>query len=94
MQLKDKVAVITGAASGIGKEIAFEYAKQGAKVCIADLALDAATATANEINIAGGAAMAVTMNVTDEAQVDAGIAQVIARFGSAVMIVVSGCAAR
>jgi len=82
MQLKDKVAVITGAASGIGKEIAFEYAKQGAKVCIADLALDAATATANEINIAGGAAMAVTMNVTDEAQVDAGIAQVIARFGS------------
>ena len=37
MQLKDKVAIITGAASGIGKEIAFEYAREGAKVVIADL---------------------------------------------------------
>jgi len=40
MQLKDKVAIITGAASGIGKEIAIEFAREGAKVCIADLALD------------------------------------------------------
>jgi 3-hydroxybutyrate dehydrogenase len=37
MQLKNKVAVITGAASGIGKEIASQYAREGAKVCIADL---------------------------------------------------------
>ena len=81
MQLKDKVAVITGAASGIGKEIAFEFAREGAKVCIADLALDAATATANEIVQAGGAAMAAAMNVTDEAQVDTAIAQVVGQFG-------------
>lgn len=81
MQLKDKVALITGAASGIGKEIALEYAKEGAKVVIADLALDAAKATADEINKSGGKAMAVAMNVTDEAQVDKGIADAVAAFG-------------
>ena len=81
MQLKDKVAIITGSASGIGKEIAIEFAAQGAKVCIADLSLDAAKATASEIEKSGGVAMAVAMNVTDEAQVDAGVAQVVAQYG-------------
>ncbi|MDE3009253.1 MAG: 3-hydroxybutyrate dehydrogenase [Pseudomonadota bacterium] len=81
MQLKDKVAIITGSASGIGKEIAIEYAREGAKVVIADLSLEAATATAAEITQSGGTAMAVAMNVTDEAQVDAGVAQVVAQFG-------------
>jgi 3-hydroxybutyrate dehydrogenase len=81
MLLQDKVALITGAASGIGKEIAFEYARQGAKVVIADMAFEAATATANEIIMAGGAAIAVAMNVTDEAQVDKGVADAVAAFG-------------
>src|SRR5688500_20303421 len=82
MQLAGKVAVITGAASGIGKEIAIEYAKGGAKVCIADLAIESATATANEIIGSGGKAMTVQMNVMDEKQVDAGIQQVIENFGN------------
>lgn len=81
MLLNDKVAIITGAASGIGKEIAFEYARQGAKVVIADLALEAANATANEIIQAGGRAMAVAMDVTNEAQVDQGVAAAVAAFG-------------
>jgi 3-hydroxybutyrate dehydrogenase len=81
MLLQDKVALITGSASGIGKEIAFEYARQGAKIVIADLVLDAATATANEIVKTGGVAMAVAMNVTDEAQVDKGVADAVAAFG-------------
>jgi 3-hydroxybutyrate dehydrogenase len=81
MQLLNKVAVITGAASGIGKEIAQAFAREGAKVVIADLLLDAATATANEIGAKGGKAMAVAMNVTDEAQVDSAIAQVVSQWG-------------
>ncbi|MFZ6727188.1 3-hydroxybutyrate dehydrogenase [Undibacterium sp. MH2W] len=82
MLLKDKIALITGAASGIGKEIAIEYAKQGAKIVIADLALDAAQATAKEIEQSGGTAMAVAMNVTDEAQVDQGVADAVAAYGT------------
>lgn len=82
MLLNNKVALITGAASGIGKEIAIEYAKQGAKIVIADMALEAAQATAKEIEVSGGTAMAVAMNVTDEAQVDKGVADAIAAYGN------------
>ena len=81
MQLKDKVALITGAASGIGKEMAIEYARQGAKVVIADLALEAANATAKEITDAGGQAIGVAMDVTSETQVDQGVAAAVAAFG-------------
>lgn len=82
MLLNNKVALITGAASGIGKEIAIEYAKQGAKIVIADMALEAAQATAKEIEASGGTAMAVAMNVTDETQVDKGVADAVAAYGN------------
>jgi len=81
MKLQDKVCVVTGAASGIGKEIALIYAREGGKIVIADLNLEAAQATADELKAAGKQAMAVAMNVTDEAQVNAGIAEVIAAWG-------------
>jgi 3-hydroxybutyrate dehydrogenase len=82
MSLQDKVAVVTGAASGIGKEIAREFLANGAKVAIADLNIDAANATASEFDPTGERAMGVAMDVTDEAQVDAGIDAVAAKFGS------------
>jgi 3-hydroxybutyrate dehydrogenase len=87
MQLKDKVAIVTGAASGIGKEIAREYVAAGAKVAIADLSLAAAQAAADELGRGGGAALAVEMNVTDEAQVDAGVAKVVAAWGGVDVLV-------
>jgi 3-hydroxybutyrate dehydrogenase len=81
MLLKDKTAFITGAASGIGREIAVVFAAQGANIVIADLNLDAATATANELSAQGHAALAVAVDVTDEAQVDAAVKAAADRFG-------------
>jgi 3-hydroxybutyrate dehydrogenase len=82
MKLKGKVAVITGAASGIGKEIAMVYAREGAKIAIADMNLAQANLAAEEIKSLGGDAMAVAMDVTNEAQVNQGIDAVAERFGS------------
>ena len=81
MLLKDKIAVVTGAASGIGKEIAFAYAREGAKVVIADLNLDGANAAAAEIEKTGGHAIGVAMDVTSETEVEAGMAKAIEAFG-------------
>jgi 3-hydroxybutyrate dehydrogenase len=82
MRLKDKVAIITGAASGIGKEIAIIFAREGAKIAIADLDPKAANATAREIDQSGKRAIGVAMDVASEEQVDAGTAKVIATFGA------------
>jgi 3-hydroxybutyrate dehydrogenase len=81
MVLKDKVAVVTGAASGIGKDIAKLFLEEGAKVAIADLNLEAANATAAEFDPSGQRAMGVAMNVTEEDQVNAGIEAVAAKMG-------------
>ncbi len=84
MRLKDKVAVITGSASGIGKEIAETFAKEGAKVVIADLNFDKANEVAKNI---GSHAMAVGMDVTSEAEVDKGIEKVISSLGGVDVLV-------
>jgi 3-hydroxybutyrate dehydrogenase len=81
MRLKDKIAVVTGAASGIGKEIATAYLREGARVAIADLDLKAGQAAARDLDNTGTRAMAVAMDVTQEDQVEAGMAQVIKAFG-------------
>jgi 3-hydroxybutyrate dehydrogenase len=80
--LNGKTAVITGAASGIGKEIALVLAAQGAAVAIADLNLAGAQAVAEQIERAGGKAIGVAMDVTHEEAVNQGIDQVAAQFGS------------
>ena len=73
MILKDKVALVTGAAQGIGKAIASSMAKEGASIIVSDINLELATATANEIQSAGAKAIPLQMNVADAADVDAGI---------------------
>lgn len=81
-KLQGKVAIITGAASGIGKEIALVYAREGAAVAVADINQTAAQKTADEIIAAGGRAMGIAMDVTDEAAVNNGTDQVAATWGS------------
>ncbi|MGH8031914.1 MAG: 3-hydroxybutyrate dehydrogenase [Luteimonas sp.] len=74
-------AIVTGAASGIGKDIARVLAAAGARVAIADLNLDAANAVADELKAAGGNAIGVAMDVTSENAVNSGVAAVIEAFG-------------
>lgn len=76
-----QVAIITGSASGIGKEIAIRFAAEGGIPVIADLNLAAAQATADEIKATGADAYAVEMNVTDEAQVNQAVEEVAAKYG-------------
>ena len=80
MNLKSKVAVVTGAASGIGREIARTFCREGAKVVIADLNQANAAAAATELGDADSV-IGVGMDVTDETQVDAGMAAAVAAFG-------------
>ena len=87
MKLKDKVCIITGAASGIGKEIALTFAREGGKIVIADLNKAAADAVAAEIRATGASALGVAMNVVDEAQVNAGVDEVVRTWGGVDVLV-------
>ncbi|WP_077036670.1 3-hydroxybutyrate dehydrogenase [Pelomonas sp. KK5] len=86
-QLQDKVAFVTGAASGIGKEIATLYAQEGAKIVIADLNQAAAEATARELSPDGSRAIGVAVDVTDEGQVNAAVERTVAVFGGVDILV-------
>ena len=87
MKLKDKSAIVTGAASGIGKEIALTFAREGAKVAIADLNKAASDAVAAEIRSRGGQALGVAMDVSSEEAVNAGVAATVAAFGGVDILV-------
>lgn len=68
-RLDNKIALVTGGGSGIGREIALIYAKQGAKVVVADIQLEAAESVVSEIGSQGGSGQAIQMDVSSEEQV-------------------------
>ena len=87
MKLMDKSAIITGAASGIGRAIAELFAREGARVAVADLNKSAADAAAAEIVGQGGEAVGIAMDVCNEEAVDAGVAATVAAFGGVDILV-------
>ena len=84
MRLKDKVAIVTGAASGFGAEIARQYVAHGAKVAVADINAAGAKAIAAEL---GDNAIAVTCDVTQRIDIDALVAVTVARWGQLDIVV-------
>lgn len=80
-RLANKVALVTGAAQGIGQAIAVRFASEGAAVAVADISLDALAATVAQIEEAGGKALAKVCNVTDSQSVAELFAAVTAEFG-------------
>ena len=81
MRLIDRTALITGAAGGIGKAIALAFAREGARVAIADIARDRAAATATLIKEQGGEAIGLDMDVAVEQSVTQGVAAITAMLG-------------
>lgn len=81
MRLKDQVAVITGAAGGIGLACAKRFAAEGAKVVLSDVAVEKGERAAEDIQAAGGDALFVKCDVGAKAEADALIASAVAAFG-------------
>jgi 3-oxoacyl-[acyl-carrier protein] reductase len=79
--LKDKVALVTGASQGIGRDTALALSEAGAKVAVAARNEEKLTALVTEVSAAGGEALAVKMDVADADQVKAGFKRVVEKFG-------------
>lgn len=86
-KLKNKVAVITGAGSGMGKAIAILFASEGAKVVVSDMNLDSANETVSEIEMNGGEAKAILVNVTKEEDVQNLIDLTVETYGTVDILV-------
>jgi 3-oxoacyl-[acyl-carrier protein] reductase len=81
IELKNRVAIITGGANGIGKGTSLAFAQAGAAVAVWDMAEDAGKAVVAEIEHSGGKAAFFKVNVANQAEVEAAVAQVIEQFG-------------
>lgn len=81
MRLSNRTALVTGGASGLGQAVAQAFAREGARVIIADINLAGAEATANAINAAGGTALALGCDVSQATQVEAMVRAAVERFG-------------
>ena len=82
MKLADRVALITGAGSGLGREIALTFAREGAKIAINDVRRDAAERVAAEVEAAGSPAMALIADVSDSIEVRAIFEHLVERWGT------------
>lgn len=81
MRLENTVTLVNGAGSGLGAETAKTFAREGSKVVVSDINLEAAQTVAGEIARAGGEALAVRLDVADAAETDAAVEACLARFG-------------
>lgn len=81
MRLKDKIVIITGAGSGIGRATALLMAKEGATVVVADLNLPDAESVVKEIVVGGGKASALLVNVSDHTEMQGLMSKVVAEYG-------------
>jgi len=87
VRLKDKVALVTGGARGIGQAIAMAFAKEGADIVVADVNLEIAQKTASEIESLGRKALALEMDVTNYEKVEEGINKILDKMGKVDILV-------
>ena len=80
--LRNRTAIVTGAAQGIGESIALEFAGEGAQVAVADINFEGAKAVAARAESNGGEAMAIEVDVTQEASIVSMVKTVVAKYGS------------
>ncbi len=87
MRLKDKVALVTGSAQGIGREIALLFAKEGADVVISDINLEKAGKTSSEITALGRKSLALELDVSQQPKVEEAVNKILDKFGKVDILV-------